>query len=222
MEMSTASDLPLALSRIHFPVTTLGPGRRIGIWFQGCSIRCPGCISMDTWGHAAANTTVPDVIEHCSRLGDSAEGVTISGGEPSEQPEALAALLEGLAVALRPETDVLLYSGRTVEELEPLLARLTGLVDALISEPYVASELQTRPLMGSDNQRLHLLTPLGKTRFDAYLRTRDERDDALDFLSDEEGQIWLAGIPRRNEMERLRNLLATEGVQIWTSEQRAT
>jgi len=177
---------------------------------------------MDTWGHAAANTTVLDVIEHCSRVGDSAEGVTISGGEPSEQPEALAALLEGLAVALRPETDVLLYSGRTVEELEPLLARLTGLVDALISEPYVASELQTRPLMGSDNQRLHLLTPLGKTRFDAYLRTRDERDDALDFLSDEEGQIWLAGIPRRNEMERLRNLLATEGVQIWTSEQRAT
>ena len=24
----------VALSRIHFPVTTLGPGRRIGIWFR--------------------------------------------------------------------------------------------------------------------------------------------------------------------------------------------
>ncbi|HAU1321526.1 TPA: radical SAM protein, partial [Legionella pneumophila] len=37
------------ISRVHFPVTTLGPGHRIGIWFQGCSIRCPGCISTDTW-----------------------------------------------------------------------------------------------------------------------------------------------------------------------------
>lgn len=39
----------MILSRLHFPVTTLGPGRRIGVWFQGCSIRCAGCISRDTW-----------------------------------------------------------------------------------------------------------------------------------------------------------------------------
>ena len=38
----------LALSRMHFPVTTLGPGNRIGIWVQGCTIRCPGCVSADT------------------------------------------------------------------------------------------------------------------------------------------------------------------------------
>ncbi|WP_461325238.1 4Fe-4S cluster-binding domain-containing protein [Bradyrhizobium diazoefficiens] len=43
----------ISVSRIHFPVTTLGPGRRLGIWFQGCSIRCPGCISMDTWMEGA-------------------------------------------------------------------------------------------------------------------------------------------------------------------------
>ena len=30
---------------IHFPVETLGPGRRVGVWLQGCSIRCVGCIS---------------------------------------------------------------------------------------------------------------------------------------------------------------------------------
>ena len=29
-----------------FPlVTTLGPGRRIGLWLQGCSFRCPGCMT---------------------------------------------------------------------------------------------------------------------------------------------------------------------------------
>ncbi|MBP5240157.1 MAG: 4Fe-4S cluster-binding domain-containing protein, partial [Oscillospiraceae bacterium] len=29
----------------HFPVVTLGPGRRLGLWLQGCSIHCPGCVA---------------------------------------------------------------------------------------------------------------------------------------------------------------------------------
>ena len=44
----------VSISRLHFPVTTLGPGHRIGIWFQGCSIRCEGCLSMDTWAPGRA------------------------------------------------------------------------------------------------------------------------------------------------------------------------
>ncbi|MBW6186918.1 4Fe-4S cluster-binding domain-containing protein, partial [Pseudomonas aeruginosa] len=36
----------------QLPERTLAVGNilRLGIWFQGCSIRCPGCISADTWG----------------------------------------------------------------------------------------------------------------------------------------------------------------------------
>lgn len=216
--MSTTLDLPLSVSRIHFPITTLGPGRRIGIWFQGCSLGCSGCISKDTWGHARANTTVRQVVEHCSELAEAIEGVTITGGEPSEQPAALAALLLELAVVLRPRTDVLLYSGRSLEEVDSLLNELTGFVDAIITEPYVASELQSFPLMGSDNQKLHLLTPLGRERFESYRRPRNESDNALDFMSDDAGQIWLVGIPLRGDLNRLSELTRTDGVQIWTSE----
>ena len=38
------------LNKAHYPVTTLGPGRRIGLWLQGCTLACPGCVSRDTWG----------------------------------------------------------------------------------------------------------------------------------------------------------------------------
>ena len=37
------------LNRAHYPVTTLGPGVRAGIWTQGCTIGCRGCASRDTW-----------------------------------------------------------------------------------------------------------------------------------------------------------------------------
>ena len=84
----------IALSRIHFPVTTLGPGRRIGIWFQGCSIRCPGCISMDTWAPGRGITTIDEVVSAIAQWIPTADGITISGGEPFDQPVALIELLE--------------------------------------------------------------------------------------------------------------------------------
>ena len=83
----------IALSRIHFPVTTLGPGRRIGIWFQGCSIRCPGCISMDTWAPGRGITTIDEVVNAVAQWLPVADGITISGGEPFDQPIALLDLL---------------------------------------------------------------------------------------------------------------------------------
>jgi anaerobic ribonucleoside-triphosphate reductase activating protein len=55
--------MKLALSPIHYPVRSLGPGAQAGIWFQGCSIRCRGCISSDTWAPDRGLTTVNDVIE---------------------------------------------------------------------------------------------------------------------------------------------------------------
>lgn len=210
----------LSLSRIHFPVSTLGPGKRIGIWFQGCSLRCPGCISQDTWAPRHENATISEVLKICADFGEGVDGVTITGGEPTEQPAALIALLQGLSHILPPGADVLLYSGRHFHELTPLLSELGDLVDALISEPYVETESQTRPLMGSDNQQLRLLTSRGQMRFGQYLRSRDTTDDALDFFADDDGQIWMTGIPRRGDLGRLQAILADAGALIRTSEQR--
>jgi anaerobic ribonucleoside-triphosphate reductase activating protein len=209
----------IAISRIHFPVTTLGPGRRLGIWFQGCSIRCPGCISTDTWPHKTERMPVAEVLSAISAYAHAADGVTISGGEPFEQPEALGALLYGLSRILQPGTDVLVYSGLPFASLTPWLEQWQGLIDAVISEPFDATAPQTRPLMGSDNQQLHTLTDLGLKRFAEFQRPRDRRDDQLDVMVDEDGTAWMAGIPRRGDLERLQALLAAQGTASRTTEQ---
>ncbi|MBV1809841.1 4Fe-4S single cluster domain-containing protein [Pseudomonas viridiflava] len=201
--------MELSLSRMHFPVTTLGPGRRIGIWFQGCSIRCPGCISADTWGPGHRRLSLEQLLEQITPWLQEAEGITISGGEPFDQFDALRSLLEGLRRLSK--LDILVYSGYPLEQLDEPLFQTKGLIDALISDPYIEALSQTMALRGSDNQRLSLLTPLGRARWGHYERLLEPTDKALDLMFDESGSVWMAGIPRRDDLLRLRDLLHEQG-----------
>ncbi|ETI64277.1 radical SAM protein [Sphingobium sp. C100] len=207
--------MQMSLSRLHFPVTSLGTGRRIGLWFQGCSIRCPGCISVDTWEQGVGLVPIADVVARISALAGEADGLTISGGEPFEQPEALAAILAAWrGVSKR---SVLVFTGREMHEVEAWLAINPGLVDAIITGPFRSDLAQTVALRGSDNQKLHVLSPLGRELriFDRPLGDGDRR---LDIMFDEDGDAWVAGIPARGDIGRLRRALASSGHHAITSD----
>ncbi|WP_233344842.1 4Fe-4S single cluster domain-containing protein [Burkholderia cepacia] len=199
----------IRVSRLHFPVTTLGPGQRIGIWFQGCTIRCPGCISMDTWANAGGETTVDAILAQVRNWLPESTGITVSGGEPFDQSDALIALLHGLRQL--SAGDILVYSGHAIESLADTLTRADGLIDALISDPFDIAAPQTRPLRGSDNQRLHCLTALGHTRFAQYEHMPRNEGKTLDVMFDEDGSVWFAGIPDRDDFLRLKDLLNDQG-----------
>lgn len=202
----------ISLSRIHFPVTALGPGKRIGIWFQGCSLHCKGCLSPDTWEVKQNSILVDDLITQIRPWFDHADGITISGGEPFEQPEALHALLIGLRQQFIG--DIFIYSGYQWNEIKPQVDMMSGLIDALMSEPYQIDVPQTQVLRGSDNQQLHCLTPMGKARFNTFNRALTEHDKILDLTMDEEGRLYLTGIPKQGDMARLRELLAQQNTQL--------
>lgn len=207
--------MELRLSRVHFPVTTLGPGRRVGIWFQGCSIRCPGCISADTWGPGRQRITLQQLLADMQPWLDVADGITISGGEPFDQVEALLALLAELRN--RSRADILVYSGYALEQLNTHLQQAEGLIDALISDPYDERQSQTLALRGSDNQRLNIFTTLGQERLACFERELSAADKALDLMFDSDGSIWMAGIPKRNDLLHLRDLLQDQGHQLQIS-----
>jgi anaerobic ribonucleoside-triphosphate reductase activating protein len=205
----------ISLSRVHFPVTTLGPGRRLGIWFQGCSIRCDGCISADTWGPGKRPLALAQLLDDLQPWLAEAEGITLSGGEPFDQPDALLALLG--ALRQRTRVDILVYSGHSLEALQPVLQRAEGLLDALMCDPFEQQQAQTRVLRGSDNQRLIFFTELGRQRLGAYERPLQADDRALDLMFDDDGSIWMAGIPRRDDLLQLRDLLHEQGHQLQIS-----
>lgn len=205
--------MKIGISRAHFPVTTLGPGRRLGIWVQGCSIRCPGCISADTWREASDLVHVDTLVAQLSAWLTQCDGITISGGEPFDQPLALQALLQVLRGfdADGRTRDILVYSGHPIEHLHGLMAGCPDWGDALMTDPFALDQPQTKALRGSDNQRLHLLTPLGTERFAAYERTTRASDRQLDVMVDDTGVVWLAGIPSRGDMQRLQAVLKSQG-----------
>lgn len=198
----------ISVSRIHFPVTTLGPGKRIGIWFQGCSLRCKGCLSPDTWHVKESYLTVAKLINQIVEWYPVADGITISGGEPFEQPDALFELMREIKQLF--QGDILVYSGYEWDVIEDRVKQMNPYIDALISEPFKVEIPQTLMLRGSDNQQLHLLTPLGKTLFKQYQRVITPEDKKLDLAFDEQGRLFLAGIPERDDMSRLSQLLALQ------------
>ena len=181
--------MDIHISRMHYPVTTLGPGKRIGIWLQGCSIHCEGCISMDTWQFNINKVSINDLKQVLKTWLPQCVGITISGGEPFDQENALLELLEFLNSYNK---NILVYSGYSFDGLKDKKLVQSGLIDVLISEPYDHTKSQTKRLLGSDNQQVHFLTSLGKSEFATYLEQPLEKE--LDIHITPE-TVWMAGIP---------------------------
>jgi anaerobic ribonucleoside-triphosphate reductase activating protein len=132
-----------------------GPGARFVIWLQGCTLGCPGCFNPATHAAGGAETPVDELSARIAAAG--VDGVTLSGGEPLEQPEAALALLRA---ARRLGLSTLIFSGFTIEEIraQPLGPAVLAELDVLIDGRYVARERLGEGLRGSANQRIHLLT----------------------------------------------------------------
>lgn len=86
-------------------------------------------------------------------------GLTISGGEPLLQAEALMELLT-LVLRRRPELTVILFTGFRLEQIEESVeSTVLSKVDLLIDGEYIDDRNRSDiGLRGSDNQQFHFLT----------------------------------------------------------------
>ena len=166
--------MKISINKAHFPVTVLGPGKRLGIWLQGCSIGCKGCISQDTWKQdSGRDMTVAQLLSWCRKTaGNDFDGVTISGGEPFDQAAALSGLLEGLIywrTSDKLDFDILCYSGYPLSALQKKHAKILNKLDALIPEPFIDAKPLTHLWRGSSNQTLQTFSTRGQIKYAPYL-----------------------------------------------------
>ena len=99
---------------------------------------------------------VAEVMERILAAGT--EGLTVSGGEPLQQADAVVALLEEAQAA---GLSTLLFTGLSWEEVQrlSLAPRIMRCVDVMMAGRYVAEQRVAHGLLGSANQTLHLLSP---------------------------------------------------------------
>jgi anaerobic ribonucleoside-triphosphate reductase activating protein len=165
-----------------------GPGTRFVIWFQGCGLGCPGCFNPRTHAHGGGELLEVDaLLRQIEAQQEELDGVSISGGEPFEQPRALLALAAGLRE--RTDLSLLVFSGLTLEEIRrrSLALRALRCVDVLIDGPYVERLGPGVGLRGSANQRIHLLSD--RHRFDDL-----ESDRSAELVIDPLGRMTISGI----------------------------
>lgn len=197
----------MRISRVHHPVTALGAGVRVGLWTQGCAIACRGCVSRDTWDPAGGvDIPVDRLLDRLGHVPGRVDGLTITGGEPSDQPTELTRLLIGArdVAGDRGEVwDILLYSGREGRALRRQLPHIESLVDALVEGPYRAELGGDDALRGSSNQRLVLTTPLAHERYRDVASWPRRLDVAVT-----DDTLYLVGIPRPRDLDRLNDALA--------------
>ncbi|MEU0414101.1 4Fe-4S single cluster domain-containing protein [Streptomyces griseorubiginosus] len=204
----------LVVNRLHFPVTALGPGRRLGVWTQGCSVRCAGCLALDTWEPASGVSLPVEEFRELwgQALEQGADGLTVSGGEPGDQPRSLVSLLRAAREeATGRAADVLVYTGHPLAELIRRAPELIDeqLADAVISEPFRADAPTTLIWRGSANQTVTPITPLGHERYGPHLEHRPERAPMQLLASDHDA--WLIGVPRQGELAALNKALSSAG-----------
>ena len=142
-----------------------GPGRRLALWVQGCTIRCPGCCNPEMFTKAGGkDMTVDDCL---AKLPADVEGVSILGGEPFEQAAEVAAFARGVRALGKT---VMVYSGYTIGELReqavanPAVTELLAATDLLVDGRYDRDKPEPPPplgrrWLGSTNQVMHFLTP---------------------------------------------------------------
>ncbi len=153
------------------PVHTLGPGRRVTLWTQGCSKHCKGCISPEL-KEKRKETEIPveflaEIIRQAS-VKNKCTGLTISGGDPFEQPDELVKLLK---LIRNDFEDILVYTGFVYEQLQDgMCQEALNYIDVLIDGPYVQEKnIPKAVLRGSENQRMIYLNPVMEEKYRSYL-----------------------------------------------------
>lgn len=177
----------------HYVKSTrvLGPGERSALWVSGCNKHCKGCLANEFAKESREGDTRELCELFCAQT--QCEGITISGGEPFLQAEALCEMLEAIR-RKRPDYSIVIYTGYTVDELQKsqdeYIARLIELSDIIIDGEYVQEQDNGRAYVGSANQRVIYTSE--RYRGCGYYETKKPREIELVIG---EGGLYMTGVP---------------------------
>ena len=187
----------LAISKVD------GPGRRAVIHTAGCSIGCPGCFNPHTHDVTKPGVSFVSAYDFAFEVAKFVEvngldGLTISGGEPTDQMDALVEFLR--VVRWEGVDSIVMFSGRRrawLEKHRTMWAEIVDceLIDVLIDGPFDRNRLAAAGLRGSENQEIHMIT------------SQHEQSDfnmrGVEIQIDSTGNVIVLGFPEQEMLNEL-------------------
>jgi anaerobic ribonucleoside-triphosphate reductase activating protein len=134
-----------------------GPGIRFAIFTQGCLHHCPGCHNPEGQPYEGGVATTAEELMEKVRANPLLSGVTLTGGEPFDQPQVLIDFATQVKALGKT---VWAYSGYSFEELNAgeigeAARELLQLCDVLVDGPFIETQMSLDlRWRGSENQRI--------------------------------------------------------------------
>ena len=149
---------PLRVLYIYDETIADGDGLRLSIYFSGCSHNCFGCHNPDS--HDPEKGVLLDSVlaaEIVNKVNTNPllDGITLSGGDPMFNPEALLEFLKFLKE--KTKKNIWCFTGYTYEQLlkDPLRSECLKYIDTLVDGPFImALRDPSLSFRGSSNQRI--------------------------------------------------------------------
>ena len=196
------------LSKIQYPIYNLGPGKRIGIWVQGCNLACEGCINQMLWSKRKGKyLPVYEVFNIIKNLEEDYDGITISGGEPFQQYEQLIAFI--YLIKTQTKLNIQCYTGYELNELSTLYqdGLYLKFIDYLVDGRYVQSQHEDENIKGSKNQNYYQIINGEVIKCDSDFKSKKWSVNVS-----LEGDIYMAGIPKKSDIKNLISDLQRKGI----------
>ena len=164
-----------------------GPGIRSAIWVQGCTLACKGCWNTQMWPKKGGKNHSVVELHNLLMNVEGNEGITLLGGEPLQQSEAVLELIKLQKAAGRT---VMLYSGYEPEELDLVQQECVDNSDIVILGRY-KEELRNTKLRwrGSENQVLY--SPTGRYTVEDF----PDGETEISVHIDADGKLLITGYP---------------------------
>jgi anaerobic ribonucleoside-triphosphate reductase activating protein len=198
------------INRIQFPVYNLGPGKRLAIWVQGCGLACEGCINPELWTeNGGKNIEIASLASSILKIKNHLNGITITGGEPFEQYNALVAFCS--FIKMKSDLNILVYSGFTLDELTQkfpdklFMNSLDYLIDGRFEKGLAGSD----NIRGSSNQNFYT--------FEGGKSVKDNNqffNGKWSLNVTKANQIFMAGVPKKDDMNSLIGYLKDSGIKL--------
>ncbi len=167
-----------------------GPGSHFTFWVQGCTLKCPGCFNPHTHDLKEGYfRTVSSLVREIATYWNEGtiRGVTLTGGEPLQQMEAILHLLTEIKKIGNVGT--ILLTGYTSKELKamPDFDKLIRATDVFITGRYLTRLNLQEEIRGSSNKEL---------LFYSSFYTSDEFSDIppIEIITQSDGSLVITGI----------------------------